>query len=83
MSFFDTLFGTTPAQTAVPTPTPTPTPTPSPTPPIELSPMDEFKTLWEPATTPTEVDGTLPVNMFASADPQKMLASARNVDFAK
>jgi hypothetical protein len=43
--------------------------------------MDSFATLWEPATTPN-VDTTLPANMFAGADPAKMLEAARKVNFA-
>jgi hypothetical protein len=43
--------------------------------------MDQFKSLWEPATTPN-VDTTLPANMFAGADPAKMLEAARKVNFA-
>jgi hypothetical protein len=44
--------------------------------------LDSFKDLWQPVQT-TGVDGTLPANMFAGADPAKMLEAARKVDFSK
>ena len=87
-NFFSNIFGApaTPAPavtTQAPvTPPVTPSAAPVVTPAENVSPLDEFKTLWEPSTTPT-VDGTLPVNMFAGTDPAKMLDAARKVDFAK
>lgn len=92
MSFFSNIFGsssgTTTAAPAATSPTPAPvtqpTPAPAPeTPPAEISPLDQFKTLWEPSTTQTTPDATLPANIFAGADPTKMLEAARKVDFAK
>lgn len=89
--FFSNIFGAaTPATTtAAPAPTtppapvtPTPAPT-TPTPAVEVSPLDQFKSLWEPDATQTAVDGTLPANIFAGADPTKMLEAARKVDFSK
>jgi len=86
MSFVSRIFGTTsqgdnvPQQNA-PTPQATAPTTPAAPAPI-VSPMDEFKSLWEPSATPN-VDATLPANMFAGTDPAKMLESARKVDFAK
>ena len=92
MSFFSNIFGTTSsAEGAVPTPTqaatppasPTPaSPTPATPPATPASPLDSFTSLWEPVAT-QGVDGTLPGNMFAGADPAKMLEAARKVDFAK
>lgn len=88
MAFFSNIFGSTsvsPTETPAATPA-TPAPAPSPTTPnvpaAEVSPMDNFKDLWQPANTPN-VDTTLPANMFAGADPAKMLEAARKVDFAK
>lgn len=87
MSFVSRIFGTqsqhgnAPQQNA-----PTPAAPTQVTTPVEpaapVSPMDEFKSLWEPSATPN-VDATLPANMFAGTDPTKMLESARKVDFAK
>lgn len=93
MSFFSNIFGTTSTsgnEPAPATPVAAPaTPTTSTTPVVSIvdpavpvSPLDKFSKLWEPTTTPT-VDGTLPANMFAGADPTKMLEAARKVDFAK
>lgn len=94
MTFFSNIFGSpstsstaapaapTAASTA-PTPAPTATPTPTPTPdPTTVSPMDQFKSLWEPVET-QGTDTTLPQNIFAGADPAKMLEAARKVDFSK
>lgn len=87
MAFFSNIFGSTstpasepqsPAAPAVQAALP---PLATPTPAVEASPMDQFKSLWEPATTPN-VDTTLPANMFAGADPAKMLEAARKVNFA-
>ena len=86
MAFFSNIFGSTSsADGAVPNapaPAPAVTPAVQATPAVEVSPLDSFKTLWEPVNTPN-VDGTLPANMFAGADPAKMLDAARKVDFAK
>jgi hypothetical protein len=88
MAFFSNIFGSTsvsPTETPAPasaTPAPAASPTQQATPAAEVSPMDQFKSLWEPANTPN-VDTTLPANMFAGADPAKMLEAARKVDFAK
>ena len=89
MSFFSQMFGTTstgPADTATNIPPPStvtpPAASTAPSPPADLSPLAEYKSLWEPSTTPN-VDGTLPANMFAGADPAKMLEAARKVDFSK
>ena len=89
MSFFSNIFGTTssadgaatpPAQVAPVNPSPAAV---VPEIPVEpASPMDQFKTLWEPVVT-QGVDGTLPANMFAGANQGKMLEAARKVDFAK
>jgi hypothetical protein len=86
MAFFSNIFGTssqTPTESqAAPAPQPAPV-TPPPTPaPSDVSPLDSFKDLWQPVQT-TGVDGTLPANMFAGADPAKMLEAARKVDFSK
>ena len=87
MSFVSRIFGTTsqydgaPQQNAPQPQAVTPTaPVPKEPAPV-VSPMDQFKTLWEPAATPN-VDNTLPANMFAGADPAKMLEAARKVNFA-
>ena len=45
--------------------------------------LDSWKDLWQPVPASKDIDGTLPGNMFASADPAKMLEAARKVDFAK
>lgn len=89
MSLFSNIFGqsTAPAA-AVATTTPAAPNPPNPaatnaTPVEPASPMDQFNDLWQPATTQTGVDATLPSNMFAGTDPAKMLESARKVDFAK
>lgn len=96
MSFFSNIFGTTstpPQNTSTQTATTTQTPLsgtstqtiqaqPENKVDANMSPLDDFKALWEPVTT-KEVDGTLPANMFAGADPAKMLEAARKVDFAK
>ena len=90
MAFFSNIFGTTstPSDQSVgqnpPVPT-TPVVIPPATPVVPetpSSPLDQFKSLWEPNATP-QVDGTLPANMFANADPAKMLEAARKVDFSK
>lgn len=88
MSFFSNIFGTTssaegaqvPQAQATQVQAPVPATPVVPTTPV--SPMDEFKSLWEPVVT-SGVDGTLPANMFAGADSTKMLEAARKVDFAK
>lgn len=51
-------------------------------PKVPVPPIDLWKTLWEP-TESKEVDGTLPVNMFANFDQGKLLESARKVDFTR
>jgi hypothetical protein len=89
MSFFSNIFGTTsaPANELIPpanaqaTP-PAPVPTQVTPAPVTESPLDQFKSLWEPTATP-QVDGTLPANMFSGTDPAKMLEAARKVDFSK
>jgi len=89
MSFVSRIFGTTsqydgaPQQNAPQQQTPAaPAPAATPATPTEpASPLDQFKTLWEPVNTPG-VDNTLPANMFAGADPAKMLEAARKVNFA-
>lgn len=96
MSFFSNIFGTTSsangspitppnatAQSAATTQNAT-TVTPTVTPPANenVSPMDAFKDIWQ-TPSDTNVDTTLPSNMFAAVDPAKMLESARKVDFAK
>lgn len=87
MAFFSNIFGSTstpPTEIQAPSQAPTQAALPpltSATPAAPESPMDQFKSLWEPATTPN-VDTTLPANMFAGADPAKMLEAARKVNFA-
>lgn len=90
MSLFSSIF-------AKPTPAPVVPPTtvapaavtnadPPPTTQVvktDVSPMDQFSSLWEPAATVPAVDGTLPTNMFSGVDPVKMLEAAKKVDFAK
>jgi hypothetical protein len=90
--FFSNIFGTTSASPDAPAaqaPAPVAAPLAAqPTVPAVAtstapeSPLDQFKSLWEPNATP-QVDGTLPANMFAGADPAKMLEAARKVDFSK
>ena len=85
MAFFSNIFGTTSSPDGAQLPPATVAVTPpaaQTTPPAEVSPLDNFKSLWEPSTS-TDVDGTLPANMFAGADPTKMLEAARKVDFSK
>jgi hypothetical protein len=87
MSLFSNIFGATTPNTQTQAPAPTSATTVSaapaaPAPSAEVSPLDQFNTLWEP-TTATGADNTLPANMFAGADPAKMLDAARKVDFAK
>jgi len=84
MAFFSNIFGTTSTPEGAPAPAPAPAaaPAPTPTPSEPVSPLDEFKSLWEPNTS-SGVDTTLPANMFAGADPAKMLEAARKVDFSK
>lgn len=92
MSFFSNIFGSTssapsdlqatPATPTAAAPTSTPTSSAPATPPVEVSPLDSFKDLWQPVNT-EGIDGTLPANMFAGADPAKMLEAARKVDFSK
>jgi len=95
MSFVSRIFGTTsvggnePQQNA-PQANPqnpqsnltTPNQPQSVEPVVPVSPMDQFKDLWQPATSTPTVDATLPANMFAGADPAKMLEAARKVNFA-
>lgn len=86
MAFFSNIFGSSsqPA-TAASAPAPATQAAPvvaTPVVPVDESPMAQYATLWEPVATPN-VDGTLPANMFAGADPAKMLEAARKVDFAK
>lgn len=80
MGLLDSMFK--PAA-AAPTPAPaTPTPAPTPASEVPVSPLDSFNKLWE--TTPIDPAAPPePGKFFSSADPAKMLASARKVDFAK
>ena len=82
--FFSNIFGSSTAPVDAPAPVAqtTPAPVAPVVPVVPASPLDEFKSLWEPSATPT-VDGTLPANMFSGTDPVKMLEAARKVDFAK
>lgn len=89
MSFVSRIFGSpTPAPTETPAQAPASTTPPAGTPTQQalaaenVSPMDAYTELWQ---TPTNqgVDTTLPANMFAGVDPNKMLESARKMDFAK
>lgn len=87
MSLFSSIFGTNVAPNAGAAPQPNQVATPvvpaTPVTPAEpVSPMDTFKDLWQPTET-AGTDGTLPANMFAGADPAKMLEAARKVDFSK
>jgi hypothetical protein len=82
MAFFSNIFGsssTTQGEVTAPAPA---TPAVPAVPTAEVSPLDQFSALWEPTAT-QGIDGTLPSNMFAGADPAKMLEAARKVDFAK
>ena len=81
MAFFSNIFGTTSSSEGAPALAPVAAVTPVAL-PVEVSPLDNFKSLWEPSAS-TGVDGTLPANMFAGADPTKMLEAARKVDFSK
>lgn len=84
MAFFSNIFGSvSSAEGATPVTPATPAAPVTPTvPATPVSPLDSFSSLWEPSTS-TNIDGTLPANMFAGADPAKMLEAARKVDFAK
>lgn len=88
MAFFSNIFGTQstgPTETTPPAATNTPAPAvPNPAPAAAeiVSPLDTFKDLWNTSAN-SEVDTTLPANMFSGADPAKMLAAARSVDFSK
>lgn len=89
MSFFSNIFGTTSSVDGAVAPTvaapATNTAAPVTTSVVEeapVSPMDQYKDLWEPVAT-QGVDGTLPANLFAGANQGKMLEAARKVDFAK
>ena len=84
MSIFSNIFGssTPPAPVAAPAPV-TPVAPAAPVVTENVSPLDQFSTLWEPSSTTPTVDGTLPANMFLGTDPTKMLEAARKVDFAK
>ena len=86
MAFFSNIFGTNSAPANEPTPAQPVQQQAAPqapaVPATPVSPLDQFNTLWEPVAT-QGVDGTLPANMFAGADPAKMLEAARKVDFAK
>lgn len=83
MGLLDSLFK--PAATPTPAaaaPTPAPTPAATPLPEVPVSPLDSFNKLWE--TAPVDANAPPePGKLFSSADPVKMLASARKVDFAK
>jgi hypothetical protein len=84
MSVFTSLFGASPTPTTPTTPAQTTQPTQTQvTQQSDVSPLDSFKSLWEPTPSDGNVDNTLPGNMFAGADPAKMLEAARKVDFAK
>lgn len=93
MAFFSNIFGssstapneTVPAQAAQTTQAQTTQQTQQATQQATdpaASPLDQFKSLWEPTSNP-QVDNTLPANMFAGTDPAKMLEAARKVDFSK
>lgn len=91
MSFFSNLFGAQPATVpangsqlppAAP-PTVTPLPPVAVSPQADVSPLEQFKDLWEPAPASTTVDTTMPGNIFNGASQEKMLTAARSVDFAK
>jgi len=47
-----------------------------------VPPIEAWKDLWNPVES-KDVDGTLPVNMFANFDQNKLLESARKVDFTR
>lgn len=82
MSLLETMFSPTNLGTPAATPAATPTPAPSSEPAAPVSPLDNFVKLWE--TTPTDPKAAPePGKLFSGADPAKMLASARKVDFAK
>jgi hypothetical protein len=85
MSFFSNIFGTVSSADGAALPAAPAAPAIPATPAIDpatVSPLDQFTSLWEPVAT-EGVDGTLPANMFAGADPTKMLDAARKVDFSK
>ena len=82
MGLFSSMFPTPAAAAASPVAAPTPAPTPAPAPEAVVSPLDSFTKLWE--TSPVDPNAPPePGKFFSSADPVKMLASARKVDFAK
>lgn len=82
--FFSNIFGSSTTPAAAPAPVAAPVPVTPVAPVVEnVSPLDQFSSLWEPSSTPTAPDGTLPANMFSGTDPAKMLEAARKVDFAK
>lgn len=62
---------------AAPSPAPAPANAPAAAP---ASPLDGFKDLWQ---TPTNPDPAENQPIFANVDPQKLMESARKVDFAK
>lgn len=53
---------------------------PAPAPAAEVSPLDGFKDIWQ---TPANPDPNSNQSIFANLDPQKLMESARKVDFAK
>lgn len=65
--------GVVPANAPAPNPSPSPAPGPA-------TPLDGFKDLWQ---TPTNPNPEEPASLFGNVDPQKLMESARKVDFAK
>lgn len=94
--FFSNLFGAQPPAVPAGTPQPgaqlptqvapppvAPPPVAPPAPAVEISPLDQFKDLWETPTASNQIDTTMPGNIFQGATQDKMLTAARSVDFAK
>ncbi len=87
MSIFSTIFGggatkPEPAPVAAATSV-TSAPAPAPAPVEPPAPLDTFSKLWDAPSTPKPIDATRPGNIFAGADPTKMLEAARGVDFSR
>lgn len=88
-SAFSSIFGSGGAA-ATPAPAPAATTTvaapavpvvTTPAPPE--TPLDPFTKIWEAVPTPKTPDSTRPGQIFAGADPAKMLEAARGVDFSR